>query len=580
MSARSLPAMTTLPRAVLLIGSLLWAVGGCGSETDASGGDGATLTVSVAALLGDDAPAGVQSLQVKLFEGPIDDPAAPAAFDTGCIPFQGDTLRLFNQAPGEGYALLVDLFADGQCTDLRHRGLRGEIVIAKDGNEQNPYVVPVASVDAFRRLPGLAGSPPTGHFPLGPWRVRAFHTATAIGDGQVVIVGGAESVNGDQVIGGDGWPVVFDSRAMLFRRVTGGPLAGQRIMAHAATALPDGRVVVAGGVEALRVGIADATGGRALAFDVPPTICYTDACNTPNFVERISLVDPSTGGVDQIPLATARVFATLNVVQRAAGLTMVLAGGVPGSDQYDDYDAFACVYATNGSVSCDPLVLVAKRAGHAAACYRTDGQGTCTSLALIAGVTPNLPFAEYVGGDVAEFTAANLGNAPTTERLLLPGAAGAEGVIFVTGGVLGDRLSAGELAGGASVTITPSGAGDYTSFAGSAELPASAGRLLFHTVTTLGQGRVLVAGGLTDDLQPTARAFILRADGAEFVVERVLSLTTPRFGHSATRIEGGPLDGAVLVTGGLTIESESAEGKVTFGFVDTAEILLPSHALD
>jgi len=574
----------------ILVAIALGVAGGCepgeGDGSADEGGSGATLAISVAALLGDDAPTGVGSLRVQLFEGLIGESPEGPLYDTGCLAYGGETLRLFNQPPGEGYSLLVDLFSDNGCETLAHRGLRGDIVIERAGNDKNPYVIPVATVDAFRRLPGIAGE----HFPLGPWRTRAFHTATALGDGKVVIVGGAESVNGDQVIGGDGWPVVFDSRTMLFERIPNGPLGGQRVMAHAASALPDGRVVVAGGVQALRLQVREAAGRPALTFDVPEHICYTQACNTPNFVQSVSLVDVDAGTLLQIPLSTARVFATLDLVALDIGPTMILAGGLPGADRFDDYDAFACLYGSDGGVSCEPVAHVVPRAGQASACYRSDGEGTCTALALLGGAAQappgSSPFVETASGDdlivnangklEGAFAAANTADAPVEEKRLMARAAGAEGVVFVTGGVEGATLPAGTVVGGGSVTISASGNGAFVAFQGNGdEVPSDAGRLLFHTVTALGEGRVLVAGGLDADLEPTNRAFVLRAAGETFVVESAPALTTPRFGHTATRIVGGPLDGAVLVTGGFRIDKATA----TLKFVDTAEILLPSFAL-
>jgi hypothetical protein len=548
-------------------------------------GQGATLAISVAALLGDDAPTGIQSLRVQLFSGIVGESATASLYDTGCIGYQGETLRLFNQPPGEGYSLLIDLYSDGACAALAHRGLRGEITIEKAGNVDNPYVVPVATVGAFRRLPGVAGE----HFPLGPWRTRAFHSAVALGDGRVGIVGGAESVNGDQVIGGDGWPVVFDSRTMLFTRVPNGPLGGQRIMAQATAALPDGRLVVAGGVQALRLQVRESAGRPALTFDVPEYICYTDACNTPNFVQRISLVDTKGGTSLDIQLATARVFATLDLVDFDIGPTLVLAGGVPGADRFDDYDAFACLYRSDGGIACDPVSHVAPRAGQASACFRSDGGGGCTALAFLGGALQDpagsSPFVEFGRDDAlilaadgrieGGFAAASVADAPEGRKRLMARAAGAEGVVFVTGGVEGATLPAGEVVGGGSVILSASGAGSFVPFAGGEGVPSDAGHLLFHTVTGLGGGRVLVAGGLDADLRPTNRAFILRAAGGTFTVESAPSLTTPRFGHTATRIVGGPLDGAVLVTGGFRLDQGTGELKL----VDTAEILLPAFAV-
>jgi len=48
-------------------------------------------------------------------------------------------------------------------------------------------------------------------------------------------------------------------------------------------------------------------------------------------------------------------------------------------------------------------------------------------------------------------------------------------------------------------------------------------------------------------------------------------LARPRFGHTATRIDSGLLKGAVIITGGLTVDNATANVQ----YVPTAEIYIP-----
>ena len=547
---------------------------GEGDASEGAAGEG-SLRLSMAGLALD----GANTIRVTLYRGGVVDATLAPVYESGCDPIGSDQPRVTSLPLADDYAVRVDIYSDAVCATLSYRGARGGIEVTKAGNEEAPYVIPLVAVDAFTALPGLVGRPTDsspGHFPLNASRRRVFHAATALGDGRVAFLGGADSWDGSQLIAGVGQPELFDTRTMMFSFPPGGSVAGERMMAHAAVTLPDGRVAVAAGVQGFRFHVDDESAVPRLKFDVPAEVCYGGPdcpVTVPNFVYSLTLVDLTNGAVRQWSLADPRVFPTLDVVRTSAGETMILAGGVPGYPAWEQNDAFACRVPRGGDVQCDPLDLVAHRAGQSSGCFGTDTDGVCTALALLGGAAAGQPYAEWIGGANDEFTAAALDGAPT-ERVLLPQAAGGDGAILAAGGIVGAKLSDTPRGGPSLITLDATGAGRYAPFPAGAGLPAETGQQVMHTVTALGNGRFLVAGGLDPDLVPTDRAIVLRLEGDGLRTERSdLGLHTARFGHTATRIVGGPLDGAVLFVGGMTA---GATGE--WELARTTEIFYPSSA--
>ncbi len=574
----------TSRRSVVVVASLLvltLGLAACGEESGEGGAVSAgenSLSISLAALTADGRLfEGIESARILLYEGPaanLDGSEAGLVFSSDCVGYGGDRFEIEDLSPSTDYTLLIDLFSQSGCvgTSLALRGIRGGIRVTKAGNAAHPYVVPLVPVDSFLPLPGEVDV----HYPLNDRRGRVFHTATAIGDGRVAVVGGGDGIagsDGDQIIGGTAVPELFDSRTMLFSRMPGSPLGSERVMAHAATAVPGGRLAIAGGVAAVRMRVSEGASGRRLSVDVPEFICYS-TCDNPNFVFKLQLLDPSNGELQSLSLAFPRVFPSLDVVKADGAHRLLMAGGVPGEGDYSGYDAFGWdIDDLGGLTNQGARLLDAPRSGHASACFRRQEGGDCIGLAYLGGVTAGSSYLEWMGDEATEFTAADLSGAPVGNHVLLPGAGGVDGLIFTTGGVAGSELSAPGRLPPAAIAMSSTGEGVYTTLDLGDGFP-QAGELLFHTVTPLPGRRVLVAGGLDYDLRPTSRAFVVRADGGEFVIERTLNLNAARFGHTATVIEGGPLDGAVLILGGLS--TNEAGG---YELVRTGEIMLPSSAL-
>lgn len=93
-------------------------------------------------------------------------------------------------------------------------------------------------------------------------------------------------------------------------------------------------------------------------------------------------------------------------------------------------------------------------------------------------------------------------------------------------------------------------------FTSAGEMPASAG-LSGMSVSTLPDGRVLLAGGVSAGGEPVATAFIARLDSlnGEVNVSQTDALEVPRVGHGAARL----CDGTILVVGGARAGEPGSE---------------------
>jgi len=226
----------------------------------------------------------------------------------------------------------------------RWRGITNSLAIARGENPSFEVVMAaVADVTCARTVSGP----------------RAFHTATPLGDGRILVVGGAgEMADATNVCTSACLRARATATASIYDPSTGeftpvGGLAAAR-MFHTAAALPDGRVVIAGGTGEAFFRTVD---NALFPFPVVPTAPLA----------TIEVFDPRTEEFS--PLGTdpagARVFAA--AVTTLEG-EVLITGGIPGPAQGGPHNlsnALASTTLCNGSSGCQlgpPLARA--RAGH------------------------------------------------------------------------------------------------------------------------------------------------------------------------------------------------------------------------
>lgn len=199
---------------------------------------------------------------------------------------------------------------------------------------------------------------------------RAFHTATVLNDGSILLIGGAKTSTLQSSICADCRRLEGTTSASIYDPRTGaftptGPLAFPRLF-HTATKLSDGRVVVIGGA---RSGLVDTSGTH------PFPIIPTDVLNA---VEVFDPASKTFANVAIDPVAEGgRVFA-------AATLTLndevIITGGIPRGlaplpARNDLSNALSSTTICGGeALSCRAGPdLGARRAGHIAFTLEPDG---------------------------------------------------------------------------------------------------------------------------------------------------------------------------------------------------------------
>ena len=99
-------------------------------------------------------------------------------------------------------------------------------------------------------------------------------------------------------------------------------------------------------------------------------------------------------------------------------------------------------------------------------------------------------------------------------------------------------------------------------------------RGLYQVITRIDENTVLVTGGLTPDYHdgnlPVSNKAVLLKWADKGLTAKVFTMTYRRFAHQAAMVSTGPLKGAILVWGGLTIDK-----NLDLNYIRHAEIFLP-----
>jgi hypothetical protein len=338
-------------------------------------------------------------------------------------------------------------------------------------------------------------------------------TATLLPDGTVLVAGGV----GPAIVGTGSL-----NNAEIFNPVTGqwtatGSMTAAR-QSHTATLLPDGTVLVAGGA-------------------------YCDGCDAATLLTSAEIYHPATG------VWTATGSMTAAVPGQVATLLstgqVLLAGDGTTSDQLFDPATATWSAVPGNAIQAATATLLA--------------DGTVLVLGQPTSAVVPFPAAEIYSPAAASWSAGVAPDTASSTVTPLP-----DGTLLSTGGsVLGYRIS--QIVDQANI-YTPSTA----SWA-----PAPQGMIYSrtgHSATLLPNGTVLIAGGLgcagafcqTNGIGVTPLASAELYDPAAGTWTATGSMTESRLGHTATLLANG----TVLVVGGASTLGAS-------GYVVSAEIYYP-----
>ena len=359
-----------------------------------------------------------------------------------------------------------------------------------------PFMIFVFSLAAAGAATAQAAEPPgAGTFgPAGSLaEPRLLHTATALPDGAVLVVGGLWNYPASAEL--------WDPASGTFGTV--GSLAEPRGV-HTATGLPDGRVLVVGGTDA------------------------------DGFLASAEVWDPASGTFGPAgALVEARAWHTATLLQD--GRVLVVGGASTELSDVDGFLASAEVWdPVTGTFSPSGALAEARGAHHTATLLR-DGR------VLVVGGMGGERTAEVWDPATGTFESAGaLSEARSghTATLLT------DGRILVVGGGGAERFHA-------SAEVWDPATGVFESAGSLAE-----GRGM-HTATLLRDGRVLVVGGdgngEADSLLASAEVW----DPATGTFGLAGSLAEARYGHTATLLS----DDRVLVVGGWHGEGITASAE-------------------
>jgi hypothetical protein len=445
-----------------------------------------------------------------------------------------------------------------------------------------------------------------GLFPFAPSRPRAFHTAEVLKDGRVLLSGGfTQQHDGDAFSAGAPFFEVFNPRTGLFEAASvEANFGGQNVGLHSSAVLEGKKVVVSGGVNEVRLGYEQ---GTELKFKMTiPTQydygCPDAPCN--NFSNGIVSADLSNGAVLAGVLPRRVMAHRLGVVNKGSDPYLVLSGGMThdvGTNAFSSSDRYVLCGAADISggdkIVCeegDSTTLSAPRYSHADACLvQQSATAACDEYLLFGGVSSEQPAGEEFSssGSDAFNKALTFSEVTKLNEALFPLLArveqdpGSPAKLYAFGGLSEGGLVVQNAQDSLSflfakpdivpqkIAVNLTTASLTTAALDLTDLdPAGEVFRLFQTVSVIEGGRIMVAGGIGEDNLPTKSVLFFedpKTDALTFVGKA--SLKEARFGHQATVLTEGLLAGAVLVSGGLTVDKSTG----TVLFAKSSEIYIP-----
>jgi hypothetical protein len=346
-----------------------------------------------------------------------------------------------------------------------------------------------------------AGFAETGPMSTG----RQSHAATLLADGRVLITGGEGEQTSDCGCGPIfGSAEIYDPGSGTFT-VTGS-MARERTF-HTATLLPGGKVLIAGGF-GFTAGVAStaelfdpASGTFGAVGDMAAPHARHTATLLSNGKVLIAGGSPS-GSAELFDPASGTFAATGNMNTPRLGHTatllsngkVLIAGGTGDSGPLASAELFDPASGTFTATS--PMATA--RTGHTATLLDTTSQGRV----LIAGGSDVTSAISTVGPlNTAELFDPASGTFLPPSNMIAPRASHSaalllDGMVLINGG---SDLNNFGLPGFTAELFDPA-SGAFTTTA------SMATPRMFHTATLLSDGRVLVVGGLIDDVDVTASA--------------------------------------------------------------------------
>ena len=450
-----------------------------------------------------------------------------------------------------------------------------------------------------------------GLFPFSPSRARAVHTAQVTGDGTIIFAGGFNRLrtSDDTFFAGAPFFEAYNPYTGLFETPAAQEnYGGQNVGLHRSLLLGDDRLVVTGGITELKLGY-ELSDDLTMRWQIPHEFtsnCPAGECT--NFSRNILAANLTSGSVVQGMLNTRLIFHRNGYVLRGADDFVLVSGGLTFSDAAKAAPFNQHILCTAADILADdPNMSCAvsqnadtfpPRFTHADACLVGGENGDpCDEYMTFGGVNEGEPPGEIFSSSGDPFNTllafsdtTSLAKAHLSEMARVESDSDDPAKLYSFGGVNGvNTLNMGDKGlllidfpapemqpaqinvnlNESNHSMTP-GALDLTALDNAEEVYR-----LFHSVSVLDGGRIMLAGGLGSDSLPT-KAVLFFEEPATHALTYIAktNMREARFGHTATVIGHGLLKGAVLVVGGFNI-ADTESGTVQFA--QGAEIYIPKN---
>jgi len=408
-------------------------------------------------------------------------------------------------------------------------------------------------------------------FPLNVQSDRAFHVAVSGPGGTVALLGGFAQYGGTGLtVGTRTVTETFATSTSLFDVMDLGTDLGNAVGLMGASMLDGNRLVLVGGSPAVGVEV----DGDSTVPLPRPQLC-TGACPV-TLSPYAYVIDLSTGAATRSSVGFSTALALVETIAGDAGPEAFVREGLvqEAADRIAaGRNSYRCVPDADGLLTC---VVIAgsenatQRYASSSACVNSNASGECTDVVVMGGNTAT-------AGAFAELYSKSAG----TVRDLTPGgivpdamfgavAVVAGGQVWTFGGTSGKNGRKPDV-DPMAINVDPAAGTINAAASGLSGADLALLQRLHHQATPLADGKtVLITGGLGPDKTPLASAVLVEASQGHLAIKSVIGdMALPRIDHRAVRIQGGLMDGAVLITGGLSDLKGAAK------YAAGAEIFVP-----